>query len=212
MNCLKRIWKKPYLLFCKFTDLCSLMYWVKEGWCLCFCIDKEAPVLAQVCGQKHDHCTHGRKHLGAVDALPGQANGQRPLWHLCHEGCWTWHHAYGDLLRASYLSGKDKVTLCTQCTTDTTKPLRHSSITSPLETTSYIYCHVVDDHNNYCHNAGTKCGLSLETTWVTHRWANRVFAFIIGICEVNTYLTIKAFNHWDKSWSICFLFDGKYSR
>ena len=25
MNCFNRIWKKPYLLFCKFTDLCSLM-------------------------------------------------------------------------------------------------------------------------------------------------------------------------------------------
>ena len=25
MNCLNRIWKKPFLRFCKFTDLCSLM-------------------------------------------------------------------------------------------------------------------------------------------------------------------------------------------
>ena len=33
MNCFNRIWKKPYLLFCKFTDLCSLMHGLQK---LCF--------------------------------------------------------------------------------------------------------------------------------------------------------------------------------
>ena len=61
----------------------------------------------------------------------------------------------------------------------------------------YIYCHVVDDNNKYCHNTDTKCGLSLETTWVTHMWANRAFAFIIRICKVNAYLAAN--DHWDKS-------------
>ena len=37
----------------------------------------------------------------------------------------------------------------------------------------------------------------LETTWVTQRWANRVF--VMGICEVNTYLAMKALDHWDES-------------
>ena len=29
--------------------------------------------------------------------------------------------------------------------------------------------------------------------------ANRVFAFIMGICEINAYLVMKAFDHWDES-------------
>ena len=61
----------------------------------------------------------------------------------------------------------------------------------------YIYCHVVDDNNKYCHNTDTKCGLSLETTWVTHMWANWAFAFIIRICKVNAYLAAN--DHLDKS-------------
>jgi Transposase IS4 len=36
----------------------------------------------------------------------------------------------------------------------------------------YLYRHAVDDHNNNRHS-----DISLEETWVTHRWANRVFAF-----------------------------------
>jgi hypothetical protein len=35
---------------------------------------------------------------------------------------------------------------------------------------------------------GKKQGLSLEGTWTTYRWPVHVFAFILGITEVNTYL------------------------
>jgi Transposase IS4 len=36
----------------------------------------------------------------------------------------------------------------------------------------YLYRHAVDDHNNNRHS-----DISLEETWVTHRWENRVFRF-----------------------------------
>jgi hypothetical protein len=46
----------------------------------------------------------------------------------------------------------------------------------------------VDDHNNKRQDGGSKQGLALESTWSTFRWAIRVFAFILAITEVNTYL------------------------
>jgi hypothetical protein len=52
----------------------------------------------------------------------------------------------------------------------------------------YSYRGCVDDHNNKRQDGGKKQGLSLEGTWTTYRWPVRVFAFILGITEVNTYL------------------------
>jgi len=45
----------------------------------------------------------------------------------------------------------------------------------------YKYRHSVDDHNNR-----RQSPISLEKTWSTHWWPNRVFAFLIAISEVNT--------------------------
>ena len=47
----------------------------------------------------------------------------------------------------------------------------------------YKYRHMVDDHNNLRHSSP-----SLEDIWTTHRWTNRVFAFLLAITEVNLYL------------------------
>jgi Transposase IS4 len=52
----------------------------------------------------------------------------------------------------------------------------------------YLYRHCVDDHNNLRHS-----DISLEEIWVTHSWENRVFAFILAISEVNTFLGWKLF-------------------
>lgn len=52
----------------------------------------------------------------------------------------------------------------------------------------YRYRHAVDDHNNNRHS-----DISLEETWVTHRWENRVFAFLLGITEVNVWLGYRYF-------------------
>ncbi len=45
----------------------------------------------------------------------------------------------------------------------------------------YRYRHQIDDHNNCRHSP-----ISVETTWGTKHWPNRVHAFIIAMAEVNT--------------------------
>ena len=57
----------------------------------------------------------------------------------------------------------------------------------------YNYCGTVGEHNKYCHDCGKKHGFSLEETWNTTRWENRVFAFISAISEVNAYLAMRYF-------------------
>ena len=57
----------------------------------------------------------------------------------------------------------------------------------------FKYRHLVDDHNNLRHSSP-----SFEDTWVTHRWPNRVFAFLLAVTEVNLYLWLR-FKVWSKS-------------
>ena len=52
----------------------------------------------------------------------------------------------------------------------------------------YEYRHAVDDHNHL-----RQANLSLEDTWKTHRWENRVFAFILAMSEVNAFLAMRYF-------------------
>lgn len=52
----------------------------------------------------------------------------------------------------------------------------------------YKFRHAVDDHNNHRHS-----DISLEETWVTHHWENRVFAFLLAITEVNLFLLYRYF-------------------
>jgi hypothetical protein len=53
----------------------------------------------------------------------------------------------------------------------------------------YAYCGCVDNHNNKQQDGGSKQGLALESTWVTHWWPIQVFTFSLDISEVNTYLS-----------------------
>ena len=62
-----------------------------------------------------------------------------------------------------------------------------SKYTKPFDW-HFRYRHCVDDHNNLRHSLP-----SIEDTWVTQRWENRVFAFLLAISEVNLYLTLKHF-------------------
>ena len=55
----------------------------------------------------------------------------------------------------------------------------------------FDFCHCIDDHNNLRHQVP-----SIEGTWKTHRWATRVFSFILAVAEVNTFLAFKHFI-WD---------------
>ena len=57
----------------------------------------------------------------------------------------------------------------------------------------YTYPGAVDEHNAYRHHCETKHGLSLEETQKTTRWENCVFAFILAVSEVNTYLAMRYF-------------------
>ena len=52
----------------------------------------------------------------------------------------------------------------------------------------YLYCHAVDDHNNHRHKLP-----SIEDTWGTHRWENRVFGFLIAVSEINSWLAFRYF-------------------
>ena len=52
----------------------------------------------------------------------------------------------------------------------------------------FLYRHMVNDHNSIQHQVP-----SLEQTWTTHRWANRVFAFLLALSEVNSYLALRYF-------------------
>ncbi|KAG7361811.1 transposase IS4 [Nitzschia inconspicua] len=65
--------------------------------------------------------------------------------------------------------------------------VRKFQYTEPFEN-HYLYRHAVDDHKNLRHS-----DISLEETWVTHQWENRVFAFILAITEVNVYLAMRFF-------------------
>ena len=52
----------------------------------------------------------------------------------------------------------------------------------------FDFRHIVDDHNNLRHQVP-----SIEQTWTTHRWATRVFAFLLALTEVNCYLAFRYF-------------------
>ena len=52
----------------------------------------------------------------------------------------------------------------------------------------FDYRHLVDDHNLLRHMVP-----SIEETWTTDRWANRVFAYLLATSEINSYLAMK---HW----------------
>ena len=52
----------------------------------------------------------------------------------------------------------------------------------------FDFRHIVDDHNHIRHMFP-----SIEEIWTTHRWATRVFTFLLAISEVNTYLAFRFF-------------------
>jgi hypothetical protein len=56
----------------------------------------------------------------------------------------------------------------------------------------FLYRHCVDDHNNLGHTV-----ISIEETCQIHCWFNHVFAFLLAISEVNTFLAFRSFV-WDE--------------
>jgi len=52
----------------------------------------------------------------------------------------------------------------------------------------YKYRHIIDDGNNLRHKVP-----SIEGSWITHRWATRVFTFLLALAEVNAFLAYRYF-------------------
>ena len=66
--------------------------------------------------------------------------------------------------------------------------VRREFLYTTLFSNHFLYRHKIDDHNNDRHSVP-----AFEETWVTHRWPNRVFAFILAVCEINAYLAFRWF-------------------
>jgi hypothetical protein len=58
----------------------------------------------------------------------------------------------------------------------------------------FQYHHIIDDHNAKRHSP-----ISLEVIWATKWWPNRVFAFLLGVMEVNVMLTSVTFGGYNKT-------------
>jgi hypothetical protein len=68
----------------------------------------------------------------------------------------------------------------------------------------YKYRGAVDEHNSKRHDGGTGVGVSLEASWATTRWENRVFSFILAISEVNAFIGRRYFDTVDLETQIDF--------
>ena len=66
----------------------------------------------------------------------------------------------------------------------TTKKFRHTETFK----NHYLYRHAVDDYNNIRHSTP-----SIEGCWKTHRWAVRVFSFLLALSETNSFLAMRQF-------------------
>ena len=63
----------------------------------------------------------------------------------------------------------------------------------------YTYRHAVDDHNSR-----RQSPISLEETWATKWWPNQVFAFLLGVTEVNANLAFSYFYGGEKEEQLTF--------
>jgi hypothetical protein len=62
----------------------------------------------------------------------------------------------------------------------------------------FKYRHAVDDHNNLRHGLP-----AIEDSWRTVRWENRVFSFLLAVCEINSYLFLRYFKYADATVGGC---------
>ena len=66
--------------------------------------------------------------------------------------------------------------------------------TARLKYPEVVHNHYKDRHMVDDHNARRQSPISLEESWATRRWSNRVFAFILGVSEVNAMLAEAYFS------------------
>lgn len=122
--------------------------------------------------------------VGAVDAISGELDGiPYNLWGMKEPdyvmrmmatgGALLPDETHKDAVRSWKVGGTDQ-----HVTFKYTKPVAWH----------FKYRHAVDDHNNLRHALP-----SLEDAWKTTRWENRVFSFVLAVCEVNSYLFLRYF-------------------
>lgn len=121
------------------------------------------------------------KAVGAVDALPGQKDNQHfnvfcmkdPSYVTMLMATFGNLEPVGDEKAKASRSWKDENGAETRAIFQYHEPFHQY----------YQYRGVCDMHNARRHSP-----ISLEETWATKTWEHRVFAFILAICEINTYL------------------------
>jgi hypothetical protein len=121
------------------------------------------------------------KPVGSTDSLKGTLDGWDYDIFVMKDVDYTMKlmSTYGALLPRDDAEDKKRV-------------LEHGSVstfkyTEPFDN-HFRYRHAVDDHNNLRHS-----DISIEETWFTKRWECKVFAFILGITEVNVFLAYRYF-------------------
>ena len=124
------------------------------------------------------------KDVGDVDAIAGQMRAddgvdvEYTLWGMKEPDYVMRMMATGGALRSD--------NTCRETSRRVGGETVRFSYTLPYEW-HFKYRHAVDDHNNLRHALP-----SLEDTWNTMRWAIRVFAFLLAVTEVNTYLALRS--------------------
>jgi len=121
------------------------------------------------------------KAVGAADTLKGLHNG-RSFNIFCQR-----EPDYITMLMGTFgsqLEGGEeaKVSRWVQSENSTSATQVSFQLTEPFYL-YYKYRGAVD-----AHNARRHAPISLEETWATKTWEHRVFAFIVAVCEINTYL------------------------
>lgn len=120
------------------------------------------------------------KNTGECDAISGTLNGSPyKIWGMKEPDYVMKIMATGGVLEED-----DTCRMTWRGTGDSRRGFRYKK---PFDW-HFRYRHAVDDHNNLRHALP-----SLEDTWVTQRWEIRVFAFLLAVTEVNTYLAMRHF-------------------
>ena len=80
---------------------------------------------------------------------------------------------------------------------------RHYEVDGQKEVKMFFYPEVVHNHYTYCdmidnHNSQRMHLISIEETWMTTRWPNRVIGFLLAIMVVNVQNAGVYFVEWRK--------------
>ena len=133
----------------------------------------------------HEH------YVGNIDAVAGTLNGiPYNLWCMKEPDYVMRMMATGGAL----LANKNCKEATRSWMQDGIEKLAKFKYAKPFDW-HFKYRHAVDDHNNLRHALP-----SIEDGWRTIRWENRVFSFVLAVCEINAYLFLRYFvcSNWAK--------------